>query len=76
MFYSPPPYSDLIFQDAAQQLMILKPEERHFRSYLGRDFLRARAIVDCHAGSAAIASSLVLLLGSTAMFMARQLLVL
>ncbi|XP_054267842.1 melanotransferrin [Macrosteles quadrilineatus] len=51
MFYSPPPYADLIFQDAAQQLAVLKPEERWYSTYLGKDFMRARRLVDCHAGT-------------------------
>nr|CAD7458026.1 unnamed protein product [Timema tahoe] len=51
MFYSPPPYSDLIFQDATQQLKVIEPNERYYGSYLGGDFLRARRVVDCHAGA-------------------------
>uniref|UniRef100_A0A1B6EA49 Transferrin-like domain-containing protein n=1 Tax=Clastoptera arizonana TaxID=38151 RepID=A0A1B6EA49_9HEMI len=50
MFYSNPPYADLIFQDAAQQLMVLDSQYRYYSSYLGKDFMRARRIVDCHAG--------------------------
>ncbi|KDR17893.1 melanotransferrin isoform X2 [Zootermopsis nevadensis] len=51
MFYSPPPYSDLIFQDAAQQLQVIDSAHRSYGSYLGKDFLRARRVVDCHAGA-------------------------
>ena len=51
MFYSQPPYADLIFQDATQQLVVLKPEERHYRSYLDQDFLKAYAIVECKSGA-------------------------
>lgn len=51
MFMSPPPYSDLIFQDATQQLRVIDPENRRFDKYLGNDFMRARRIVDCHAGA-------------------------
>ncbi|XP_066595955.1 transferrin 2 [Prorops nasuta] len=58
MFYSAPPYADLIFQDAAQQLVIIPPEKRNFRDYLGSDFMRAKRIVDCHAGAAALQYSL------------------
>lgn len=54
MFYSQPPYSDLIFQDATQQLVIIPPEKREFSAYLGPDFMRARRIVDCNAGASAI----------------------
>lgn len=51
MFYSTPPYTDLIFQDATTQLRIVPPHERYYASYVGKDFLRARRIVDCKAGS-------------------------
>ncbi|XP_015510562.1 melanotransferrin isoform X1 [Neodiprion lecontei] len=54
MFYSPPPYSDLIFQDAAQQLVVIPPEKRQFSAYVGPDFMRARRITDCNAGASAI----------------------
>lgn len=53
MFFSQPPYSDLIFQDATTQLAIIPPEKRYYISYLGEDFMRARRIVDCTAGSTA-----------------------
>ncbi|KAG8237824.1 hypothetical protein J437_LFUL002433 [Ladona fulva] len=59
MFYSKPPYSDLIFQDATLQLHVLKPSKRNFRSYLGRSFMRARSIVDCHAGAPAASGSFI-----------------
>ncbi|XP_049863001.1 melanotransferrin [Schistocerca gregaria] len=52
MFQSPPPYSDLIFQDAAQLLQVVPPSQRNYGDYLGDDFLRARRIVDCQAGAA------------------------
>lgn len=58
MFYSPPPYSDLIFQDATQQLIVIPPEKREYSMYLGPDFMRARRIVDCNAGASAISYSL------------------
>ncbi|XP_063233370.1 transferrin 2 isoform X4 [Bacillus rossius redtenbacheri] len=54
MFYSVPPYSDLIFQDATQKLEIVAPEQRSYGAYLGGDFMRARRIVDCHAGVASV----------------------
>ncbi|XP_060530062.1 transferrin 2 isoform X3 [Cylas formicarius] len=50
MFTSPPPYSDLIFQDATTQLEVIDPSKRYYSTYLGKDFMRARRIVDCHAG--------------------------
>ncbi|XP_060828593.1 transferrin 2 [Bombus pascuorum] len=59
MFYSQPPYSDLIFQDATQQLVVIPPEKREFSAYLGPDFMRARRIVDCNAGASAIEHSII-----------------
>ena len=64
MFSSTPPYSDLIFQDATQQMVVIPKEKRDFSAYLGPDFMRARRIVDCNAGALAIENSL---LGSLAM---------
>lgn len=59
MFSSAPPYADLIFSDATQQLKVIEPRERYYSTYLGGDFMRARRIVDCHAGSAGIRVSVV-----------------
>ena len=63
MFYSGLPYSDLIFQDAAQKLIELRPgkihqeiknvsqqifsEEREYKTYLGREFVKAFEEVEC-----------------------------
>merc|ERR1719422_2769673 len=47
MFYSYLPYSDLIFQDAAQKLIVLPEEQRHHRTYLGREFTKAFEEVEC-----------------------------
>ena len=67
MFYSGLPYSDLIFQDAAQKLIELRPgniytsgnhilerkcesifsEEREYKRYLGREFVKAFEEVEC-----------------------------
>ncbi|XP_014484986.1 PREDICTED: melanotransferrin isoform X1 [Dinoponera quadriceps] len=58
MYYSVPPYSDLIFQDATQQLVVVPMEKREYSRYLGPDFMRARRIVDCNAGASAISYSL------------------
>lgn len=58
MFESPRPYSDLIFQDATQQLMIIPPDMREFSKWLGPDFMRARRIVDCNAGASTIGYSI------------------
>lgn len=54
MFLSAPPYSDLIFQDATRQLRVIEPEKRSYEKYLGPDFMRARRIVDCHAGASVL----------------------
>lgn len=51
MFSSAPPYADLIFSDATQQLKVIEKNKRYYSSYLGSDFMRARRIVDCHAGA-------------------------
>ncbi|CAH2005929.1 unnamed protein product [Acanthoscelides obtectus] len=57
MYSSPAPYSDLIFQDATTQLKMIEPYKRHYAEYLGSDFLRAKRVVDCHAGSIGISLS-------------------
>lgn len=54
MFYSIPPYHDLIFQDATRQLQIVPREKRQYDLYLGNDFMRAKRITDCQAGAPAI----------------------
>lgn len=51
MFSSVPPFTDLIFQDSTQQLKVIEPNERYYSTYLGKDYMRARRIVDCHAGT-------------------------
>lgn len=51
MFYSEPPYADLIFQDATQQLIVLPEEERHYAKYLDKEFLKAYAVVECRSGA-------------------------
>ncbi|XP_071441243.1 transferrin 2 [Hetaerina americana] len=61
LFYSAPPYSDLIFQDATLQLHVLDKSKQNYRSYLGRNFLRARALVDCYAGAWASSGSILLI---------------
>lgn len=54
MFYSYPPYSDLIFQDATRQLVPIPEENRVYDRYLGGTFMRARRITDCDSGAAQI----------------------
>lgn len=51
MFYSPPPFYDLIFQDATRQLQVIPPSQRNYEAYLGSDFMRAKRITDCTAGA-------------------------
>lgn len=62
MFSSPPPYTNLVFQDATTQLKVIEPSKRHYAEYLGSDFLRARRIVDCHAGNEKISASILTLI--------------
>jgi len=57
LFTSDRPYNDVIFQDATQKLEIVPPSQRHYREYLGPEFLRARQLVDCRAGAAALRST-------------------
>ncbi|KAH0552126.1 melanotransferrin [Cotesia glomerata] len=62
MFSSTPPYTDLIFQDATQQLVIIPEDMREYSRYLGPDFMRAKRIVDCAAGASATEFSILALL--------------
>jgi melanoma-associated antigen p97 len=61
MFFSPPPYHDLIFQDATRQLRVVEPSKRHYAAYVGKDFMRARRITDCDAGANSITVNSLLL---------------
>lgn len=63
MFSSPPPFTDLIFQDATQQLKVIESNERYYSTYLGPDYMRARRIVDCRATSSKVSLPFYLLLG-------------
>jgi len=47
MFYSEPPYADLIFQDATQKLIVLEEEDRNYLHYLGPEFVKAVESVEC-----------------------------
>uniref|UniRef100_A0A1B0AR72 Transferrin-like domain-containing protein n=1 Tax=Glossina palpalis gambiensis TaxID=67801 RepID=A0A1B0AR72_9MUSC len=51
MFSSPFGHYDLIFQDATRQLQIIAPNKRRYDVYLGSNYMRARRITDCYAGS-------------------------
>lgn len=63
MFTSPEPYSDLIFQDATQQLTPIDSSLRHYSEWLGQNFMRARRIVDCRAaGNITLPISLITML--------------
>uniref|UniRef100_T1PIA1 Transferrin n=1 Tax=Musca domestica TaxID=7370 RepID=T1PIA1_MUSDO len=66
MFSSPINYYDLIFQDATRQLKVIPPNQRRYDIYLGSDFMRARRITDCHAGSMKISTSFPMILFLTA----------
>ncbi|XP_073843497.1 transferrin 2 [Musca autumnalis] len=66
MFSSPINYYDLIFQDATRQLKVIPPNQRRYDIYLGSDFMRARRITDCHAGSMKISTSFPMMLAMTA----------
>lgn len=58
MFFSTPPYTDLIFQDATTQLQMIEPDRRYYSQYLGTEYMRARRVVDCHAGTNSLTSSI------------------
>lgn len=62
MFSSSPPYADLIFQDATTQLQVIPEEKRWFSDYLGKDFMRAKRLVDCYAGSSQTIASVSLII--------------
>lgn len=72
MFYSYPPYSDLIFQDATRQLVVIPDEKRDYEAYLGGTFMRARRITDCDSGAAHVTVRSVFLVAIWAMFVVVQ----
>ena len=51
MFYSQPPYADLIFQDATQQLVVIPEQNRRYDRYLDTEFLKAYSAVECRSSS-------------------------
>lgn len=51
MFMSEPDHTDLIFSDSTSQLIQVPPERRHYRPYLGHEFLKSVSIVDCRNGA-------------------------
>uniref|UniRef100_A0AAR5PBB6 Transferrin-like domain-containing protein n=1 Tax=Dendroctonus ponderosae TaxID=77166 RepID=A0AAR5PBB6_DENPD len=72
MFMSDPPHSDLIFQDATTQLKVIPASQRYYSVYLGSDFMRARRIVDCNAGSGSIFATIALTILSCALLVVLQ----
>lgn len=68
MFYSVPPYHDLIFQDATRQLQMIPPEKRRYDLYLGSDFMRARRITDCESGADRLKFSVVSVIVATVLY--------
>ncbi|XP_076364560.1 LOW QUALITY PROTEIN: transferrin 2-like [Tachypleus tridentatus] len=58
MFVSELGHSDLIFQDATQQLKEIPIDQRDIDLYLGNDFVQSMKIVDCTAGSSSTVSNL------------------
>lgn len=50
MFVSEPTHPDLIFSDATSQLLPVPEVKRHYKPYLGHDFLKALEMVDCSKG--------------------------
>lgn len=74
MFYSQPPFYDLIFQDATQQLRVIPTNQRRYDLYLGGDFMRAKRITDCDSGAIAhkYATSLTIIIPLIASFLFTQ----
>lgn len=60
MFFSPPPYHDLIFQDSTRELRVLPASQRRYDAYVGPDFMRARRITDCNSGVESLHSNIIL----------------
>merc|ERR1719339_822664 len=52
MFYSEPPFADLIFQDAAQKIIVLPEDQRNYMTYLGKEFAKAYEEVECTGSEA------------------------
>uniref|UniRef100_A0A182N1U8 Transferrin-like domain-containing protein n=1 Tax=Anopheles dirus TaxID=7168 RepID=A0A182N1U8_9DIPT len=73
MFFSIPPYHDLIFSDATRGLRVVDSDKRWFDAYLGPNFMRARRITDCHAGANSLSISAFgsLLFGVVTLFWSR-----
>ncbi|EDV97400.1 melanotransferrin [Drosophila grimshawi] len=64
MFSSPLGHYDLIFQDATRQLQVIPQQQRHYATYLGGNFMRARRITDCYASAPHLTLSVFLILAN------------
>lgn len=71
MFYSQPPYADLIFQDATQQLVVIPEQNRRYDRYLDREFLKAYSAVECRSSSGKLSATTImtLLIATAAVFL-------
>jgi hypothetical protein len=47
MFLSDSDHKDLIFSDATSQLVAIPEDQRHYRPYLGHEFIKSMSFVDC-----------------------------
>lgn len=47
MFVSDSDHKDLIFSDATSQLVSIPEDKRHYRPYLGHEFIKSMSFVDC-----------------------------
>lgn len=60
MFISEPTHTDLIFSDSTSQLVPIPESHRHYRPYLGHQFLKSISYVDCTSSASAISQSVLL----------------
>lgn len=47
MFMSDSEHKDLIFSDATSQVVAIPEDQRHYRRYLGHEFIKSMSFVDC-----------------------------
>lgn len=64
MYYSEPPFADLIFQDATQQIIVLPEEDHDYRHYLGREFVKAIEDVECFNAASVLRTSLLVVVAT------------
>jgi hypothetical protein len=62
MFLSDVSYPDLIFSDATSQLVTVPEHKRHYRAYLGHDFLKSMSLVDCSSSATLRISQVIVLI--------------